>query len=564
MLEKKQAITINSILWLHFFRFLVILISIAITIAYASRFPVPPPFSNAYYLLLLMLFFDLFYTLSFRFIKRYSLFIIFQIAVDGIAETALVYLTGGPRSPLSFLYYASILTSVVFISRRGGMFFASVSSIFLAGVTISYFLASKKMILLPLVPQEWIRAATMNLNTLLGYLVAQAVALHFVAFLSGHLAERAVNIRYLYGSVLENMVEGVLVINNNFRVIYANPEMKKLFDIKKDDLLTDKKVEDVFPQLKDNGVIDLMQESDYILTRFKMISPDMKNKLEIEAKFSTFRDKRGKSVGKIGIFNDITLRQQLEESKKKSDRLVEIEEMSFGLAHEIRNPLASIRGCTQELGRTQFLDTDSKRLAEIVCLESDRLDKIISDFLGFAKMQSPMFSKCNLAKLIHEVATLLKSRENSVGVEIITDVAEDINLLCDTGQMKQVFLNLGINSLEALEGSGLLKITARKGTISEHFNLKKHYPDIVSNEGVLISLEDDGQGIPLEYMDKIFTPFFTTKQKGTGIGLAIVNRIVTSHNGFILVNSKPNEGVVFDIWLPLNQKESNVKMEAMW
>ena len=564
MFEKRQTEVASAVLRLLFIRLLLTFLSIGVIIAYADKFPVPPPFSHAYHLLIGVLLANLIYLVITRSVRRHRLFIAFQIAIDGVAETALIYLTGGPRSPLSFLYYASILSASILISKRGGLLFASAATVFLSGVTISYFLASKLLFSLPLVPHEWVEAAMLNLNTLFGYLVAQSIALHLVAFLSGQLAEKAVNMRFLYGSIIENMAEGLLVTDRSLRIIFANQEAKRLLSPEGQVEITGKRAEDVLPDLKERKIMELLERDALTVTSLQVPVNSENSELEVEAKISAFRDKRGRSIGKIIILTDLSLRRKLEETEKRTRRLAEIEEMSIGLAHEIRNPLASIRGCTQELGRTKFTDSDTVHLADIVCRESDRLDKIVSDFLNFARMQPPMFARCELARLVDETVTLLRSRTSAAGVEIFTEVPEKLMLFCDGGQVKQILLNLGINSLDALEGKGYIKISAKKRMLSELLGTEQRTTDTISAEGILIEFEDSGRGIPAEFLQKIFTPFFTTKQNGAGVGLAIVNKIVANHGGFVTVKSTPQRGTLFGIWLPLYPREVRKKTEALW
>jgi len=563
MFERKQTEIANTVLRLVFIRFLLIFLSIGVIIAYANKFPVPPPFSNAYRLLVGVLLLNIIYLVASRFVRRHRLFIALQIATDGVAETALIYLTGGPRSPLFFLYFASVLSASILISRRGGILFASAATVLLSGVTISYFVPARLHFFLPLVPQEWIEAAGMNINKLLAYLVAQSIGLHLVALLSGQIAERALNLRYLYGSIIESMAEGLLVTDRNARIIFANQEAKRLISPDNQTEVAGKRLEDILPPLKEKRAFEPPEIDTPTVTRFHLPSSADKSGLELEAKISPLRNKRGKNLGKIIILRDLTLRRRLEETEKRSRHLAEIEEMSVGLAHEIRNPLASIRGCTQELGRTSFADADSRRLADIVCRESDRLDRIVSDFLGFARIQPPIFAKCEIARLVEEVVTLLRSRENAKGVDVFTEMPEKLALLCDGGQIKQVLLNLGINSLEALQGSGYIKISAKRKPLREAFDTGQRPTDIISTEGIFLEFEDNGSGIPPEHIQKIFTPFFTTKHNGAGVGLAIVSRIIANHDGYITVRSAPSRGTAFSIYLPLYPRGARAKTEAL-
>jgi two-component system sensor histidine kinase PilS (NtrC family) len=241
--------------------------------------------------------------------------------------------------------------------------------------------------------------------------------------------------------------------------------------------------------------------------------------------------------GVIAVFQDLTEVHEMRERVRKADRLAAVGELSAGIAHELRNPLASISGSIEMLYHELALDGENKRLMELIMRESDRLDRIISDFLEFARLRTPRRVPSKLARCIDDVVTLVKQNtEKSDGVAIKTNFDPALpDIWMDDEQMRQVFMNLAVNACEAMENGGTLEISAER----------------TSEARVRIAFKDSGPGIEPEGLEKMFEPFFTTKDGGTGLGLAMANKIVTAHGGSIEFKNA-ERGAVFTIVLPVN------------
>jgi two-component system sensor histidine kinase PilS (NtrC family) len=551
MLERRKGSESPNLGWLLASRLLLALFSIAL-IAITSAEPLKrSSYYPAYTLLIIVCCANLIYLIFYRWRGGSLLFATIQIGIDIFFVTTLMLLSGASRSSFSFLYYAVLLAAATLISKRSAIFFASLATVLLSGVTVSYYLAYQYDAAIPLVSSDWIEMAKQNLNSMLGYLVAQGLALHIVGFLAGQLAIRAADIRALYGRILDNMTQGILVIGHGNRVLYANREAARLLGITFSAQLAQSNVEDVLPaeiKSKIRQVLDPKKKAPGEI-HFEISDNNARAK-HMDVNTSLLRDSRDRRVGTIILLSDLTLRHRLEESQKRIARLQEIEEMSAGLAHEIRNPLASIRGCTQELGKYAFEDKTNNKLAEIVCRESDRLDKIVNDFLNLAKIKPPVFSRTDLDNLLEEVVILLRSREDARDIQIFNEVSEKMRLYCDPEQLRQVLLNLGINSLEALNGHGFIRFSAKRVNAGQSPKISKGLldPDF---EGYVIEVKDNGYGIKKEILQKVFTPFFTTKQAGTGMGLAIANKIIADHRGLLEIDSEPGKNTITRVWLPL-------------
>jgi two-component system sensor histidine kinase PilS (NtrC family) len=254
---------------------------------------------------------------------------------------------------------------------------------------------------------------------------------------------------------------------------------------------------------------------------------------------SLLKDEKEAMRGIILTFQDITKIVEMEEQVRRQERLATIGSLAAGIAHEIRNPLASLSGSIQVLRNDLDLKGDNQHLMEIVLREAERLNTIITDFLEYARPKASSLEEIFLSSLVDETIMLLRNNRNfREDIKIACDVDSSVNLLADPQRMRQVFWNLLINACQALPNGGEIKIN------TEPFS---HSGD---TEWLRVTISDSGQGIAREDIDKIFHPFFTTKTGGTGLGLAIVYRIIEDHGGTIDVESEPGKGTRFSIMLP--------------
>jgi signal transduction histidine kinase len=263
----------------------------------------------------------------------------------------------------------------------------------------------------------------------------------------------------------------------------------------------------------------------------------------VEATVAPLRNAgRGGVRGAVLTLHDVTVREQLERARRTAERLRAFADLSATIAHELRNPLASIRGAAQELATTRPEDADERTLLSVLVREADRLDRIIRDFLDYASERALELRRVSVGDLLEEVAVLLRARVSEQTNEAISIRCEaDAGAVAqlDLDRMKQVLLNLGINALEAIGGQGHVVLRARREEAQDD-----------GKGRVCIEVEDDGPGIPPDVQERIFDPYFTTKPGGTGMGLAIVERIVRAHGGEISVHSRPGRGTTFRIRLP--------------
>jgi two-component system sensor histidine kinase PilS (NtrC family) len=512
----------------------------------------------AYVVLLIACALDLAYFMVVPRVQDLRRFAAIQLAADGLIVTALVYLTGGVGSFATILYFASILAGCLIVSPRFGIACASASTALLALTGAAYVAAAHLKTTLPLLPATFVPLLGARAATVAAYVIVHGLAFHLVAILAGRLHAEFARVRILYEEILEKMAEGLVAIDSSGRIIFVNGEARQILNDWRGDPLAGRLVRDVFRRTEDRAFLHCLDSPEPIQVELEV---DMRGRRKaVEVKTSVLRDEKGCVRGTIGIFNDLTLKRQAEALEKRALRLEEIEQIALGIAHEVRNPLASIRGCVQELGRLPALGPDERELAEIVVRESDRLDRIVGEFMRFARMRPPVIGDMDLAALLSQVVLLLRGRASgpapAAAATIETDLPAEARVRADAEALTQVFLNLGINALDALPATGgRLRIAcapARRALRREEGPQggAERRRILTEAAGFEVTFIDDGHGIPPDDLKRIFAPFFTTKKGGTGLGLAVADRIVKAHGGSISVESARGEGTTFTVFVP--------------
>jgi two-component system sensor histidine kinase HydH len=229
---------------------------------------------------------------------------------------------------------------------------------------------------------------------------------------------------------------------------------------------------------------------------------------------------------------------EIEEQLRRADRLSALGELSAGMAHEIRNPLGSIRG-TAEILQDGIESSDPRyEFTRILIKEVDRLNRVVQNFLDFARPAEKERSAVDVGGLLREVLTLTRLHAQKNGVKIELEVGETPPVQANPEQIKQAFLNLILNALQAMPDGGTLTLAAE-----------------TEEDRLRLRFSDTGQGIPQENLERVFNPFFTTRSNGTGLGLAITHRIIQGHGGRMEVESRVGEGTTFTVILPVDKTQ---------
>lgn len=476
----------------------------------------------------------IFYALTLRWLKTYRQFISFayvQIIIDVIAETVLIYLTGGIGSMFAFMYPLSILAAGIVLTKRACYIVATLSSLFYG-------------ILLDLQYYKVITTYDVLVYSEKDFfynIFAHVTAFYLVGYLSGYLSgelhtatqtleERDTvlsDLKAFSEYVIESMPSGIFTTDLDGKIITFNTAAQEITRLTNSDV-AGKTPEDIFPFL--SNLREPLERGEGLIQRNGVSFP-------VGMRLSSLKDSAGKPIGLIGVFQDLTELKAMEAEVKRKEKWAFIGELSASIAHELRNPLASLKASVEMLREKKVSEDHAEHLMEIALSEMDRLNGIITDFLLYAKPQKLNKEPFDIHESLREVMTLLKNSESiNENVTISTKIEGHREVLGDSHQIRQVFWNLGLNAIDAVSEGGSVEIFTEE-----------------KRNSIEIAFRDNGPGIDKKDIDKIFYPFFTTKEKGTGLGLSIAHKIIEEHGGKILVESEEKSpGTVFKIVLPVN------------
>lgn len=276
-------------------------------------------------------------------------------------------------------------------------------------------------------------------------------------------------------------------------------------------------------------------------------------------------DAEGRTQGLAGIFRDLSEERALDQEARRRERLAVIGELAAGAAHEIRNPLTGIANAAQVLQMRLGAQESHRRMADLILGETQRLDRIITSLLGFARPGQPRMRETRIEEVVARALELDQPLCEPAGVRCEYKVAGQIPpIYVDAEQIQQVFVNLVRNAVEAMPEGGLLGVEVAVVRRRPHVRRKlgRRATDRVSvpSQGPLrrfvrVTVKDTGRGIPADILGRIFDPFFTTRSRGTGLGLSVSQSIVQEHGGFIAVQSVQGKGTTFEVDLPVERRE---------
>ncbi|ABQ26853.1 two-component system sensor histidine kinase NtrB [Geotalea uraniireducens] len=485
--------------------------------------------------------------LALKFTDRFKLTLTYlQIVWDLFLVTVLILLTGGINSPFSFLYILAIINASVLLSRREALYTASLCGILYGAIVdLQYFGRLTDIGL------SQVAALQYGASHILYTIFINISAFYMTAFLTGYLAERArrsesalkekvidyEELERLNSTIVTNLDSGLMTINNSGKIRAFNRYAEELTGVSQRDAY-DRPVTDLIPGFSAFGddIFSLQrQEVEYE-------TPDG-NRMIFGFKSVPFTDMEGNRLGAIIDFQDLTVLKRMEEKLKKADRLAAIGELSARIAHEIRNPLASVSGSVQLIAQGGGIAAGDKKLLDIVQRETERLNALITDFLAYARPRRPVKVTMNLKGFMGNLVALLATDSRFERVKILNDCPDDLSVEVDRDQFQQVFWNLLMNAAEAMPAGGTVSIKASAAHKRRHLK--------GPGGEVRIAVTDNGAGMVPEDVNRIFEPFFTTKTGGTGLGLATVYRIIEAHDGMIAVDSSIGKGTTFTIYLPV-------------
>jgi two-component system sensor histidine kinase HydH len=346
-------------------------------------------------------------------------------------------------------------------------------------------------------------------------------------------------------NVQESMANGLITVDRSLRVATFNPNALDILRKSKEEV-DGRPIYELLPL--EEEIRRVLLDSESVVEKEVKIAGEEKEKTFLALSVTPLKEPDSKIPrGAVVILRDMTMIRELEQKVIVSEKFAALGRLSAGVAHEIRNPLNSIRGFIQYFQKKLSLEEEDYRYTDLMLTEVDRLNRVISKLLAYSKPREPRLSIRSPEEVIDHCLRVVEREAAERGVVLEhAQLSEDMPLvLMDTDQITQVFLNILINAIEA---------TPKGGRVSVGYQ--------VDERGRLhIVVEDSGDGIPREHLDKLFDPFFTTKKKGTGLGLAIVKTIVEGHGGEIEVESEPETGTRFTVTFSIYEDPNEKAME---
>ena len=506
-----------------------------------------------YIIFALAYFFSTIYLLLPKFIKNFRANIYIQTIVDVILITGLVYVTGGIKSIYSVFYPLVIIYSILFLERGGGLIIASASSI-----SYGLLLDLEYYGIIRPAYSKFVQDSELGPESVFFQIFIHILSFYIIALLASFVVEREKKARILlaeketafnqldllHRSIIQSVDTGILTINLQCKIKSFNRAAEQITGFTFAEV-ENRNIVEIFPGLAHIQETIIKEEyKSSTINRYNMKFTNKGNvSLTLGCSVSTLKDNKGKRIGDIVIFQDLTSIIKMEQALDKSRKLAIIGEMAAGLAHEMRNPLASISGSIQILKKDLNLNNSDVRLMHIILRGKDQLENIIKDFLLLAKPKSENREIFFIKEIIEEVIEsihFVSDWNNDIEVSLL--LSNNLSILANRMEIKEVIWNLTLNAVQSMPDGGMLSIET-----------KKVLSDDATKECLEIKLVDTGYGIDEKYFNKLFEPFFTTKEKGTGLGLAIVNRIVEAYNGTVKIENNSTKGTTCVVSLPLNK-----------
>ncbi|MBU2551074.1 MAG: PAS domain S-box protein [Proteobacteria bacterium] len=467
-----------------------------------------------------------------------------QIAGDILWTTWVIYLTGGLESTFSFMYILAVINSGILLEIRGAVLAASLSSIAYGLLLDLQFYGYIHPFLTRFGHPYFFRAADV-----LNKILVNMGAFYLVGVLSGYLARQMTESREklaaqqtdldrltgLNESIVESIESGLMTLGLNGDVLFLNPAAERITGWRFAQI-RGRPYRTVFPELNLDERENLPpgQTSYFYWTYHRSDGEE----LYLEGALTNIEDPVGSVWAHLLVFQDKTRIRRMEAEVKRVEKLALVGEMAASIAHEIRNPLASMSGSFQMLKAEYETESDRKRLLAIIGRELARLNNLVNDFLMFARPHPGVPAPVDLARLIEDNLRMFTNQAGQKGeIRIELDLQPGLMVYFDPHHLEQIMWNLLKNAAEAMPGGGVLYLTTGQD---------EEFPD-----SAVLAVGDTGPGIDPKDLPHIFDPFYTTKERGSGLGLSIVCRILEGGGGRIEADSRPGQGAWFTIFLPV-------------
>jgi two-component system sensor histidine kinase PilS (NtrC family) len=530
--------------WLMFWRviFATVLLGSSILVQFKERESLAPPLLILYGLIAAVYLLTFAYTIVFKRLGPSYKFAYVQIGLDTLFVSLLIYVTGSIDSVFPFLYLVVIVYASIFLYKRGSLIMAALCSVqYGVMIDLEYY-----GILKPFHDTASLSMHGYEESYVLYKILVTVVACFLVAFLSSSLAQQTLRterelkakqkdleqLEAVSASIIHSIDSGLLTLNSEGVITTFNRAAELISGFNREEVLG-RPLSMIFPD-----VVEHVTSSDASLKkgpyRYEMEFKKKDGSVGyLGFSMSLLKEPYGKSIGNLLIFQDLTAFKNMEDHVKRVEKLAAVGEMAAGIAHEMKNPLASMSGSIQLLKKGVDITPVANKLMDIVLRETDRLNALANDFLLFARPTSENIEPVELSSAVGDTLELF--RKNGIWQNRITvtqDLAPQIWTEMDSKHAHQIMWNLLLNAAEAIDGTGTVQVSSK-----------------ATEDMVQVTVKDDGCGMSNETISRIFDPFFTTKTHGTGLGLSVVYRLLESYNGRMDVESRQGQGSTFTIYL---------------
>lgn len=464
-------------------------------------------------------------------------FLYAQVVLDVLLVTGIVHVTGGPNSNFAPLYILVISSGALLLPLPGGVLIGGLASMVYFGDLVWGYQVTE---ILDVALQIGLFTVVAIITGLLGDRLRRA------GMALGVVESELRQLRLDTGDILANLATGVMTVDGDGRMVYANSAAGRLLGMS----VTNWLGRPVLERLDERapGLGQLLRSSirdGRRVDRFRTAVRDGDQEVLLGVSTTVLERGSGRPPSVTAIFQDITDLERLEVLHRRAERMEAIAGLSASLAHEIRNPLASIRSAVEQLGSSNLEGGDQGILERLILTESDRLSRLLSEFLDYSVLTMGTREVVDLAQVVRDCSAVMQHHPDLEGVELVCGVTEGpVEVSGDADLLHRALFNLVHNGVHFAGPGGRVEV------------LVEARPDRADPRGTIIEnpvrlrVRDTGPGVSPDHVDRIFDPFFTTREGGSGLGLAVVHRAVEVHEGAIFVGRAPGGGAQFDIYLP--------------
>ncbi len=467
-------------------------------------------------------------------------FLYLQVVLDVLLVTGVVHVTGGPGSSFAPLYILVVSAGALLLPLPGGVLIGALASmVYFADLVWGYQGAFRLDV--------GLQIGLFTLVAVLTGLVGDRLRRAGQAL--GAVESELRQLRLDTGDILATLSTGVVTVDADGRLAYANPAAETLLGISAAEWMGREVVSEVERRAPGMGRVLLRALNEGTsVDRYRTTRVKEGRALRLGISTAVLERGEGAAPSATAIFQDITDLELIEGLNRRAERLEAVAALSASLAHEIKNPLASIRSAVEQLSRPTVAAADRLTLERLVMNESDRLSRLLSEFLDYTGLRLSTREPVDLGAVVRDCVTLIRQHPEAEGVAVSFDETDSrVRISGDPDLLHRALFNLLLNATQFAGPGGRVWVSL------EDLSGRPYARGTRIRRTVAISVADSGPGVDPEVVDRIFDPFFTTREGGSGLGLAVVYRAVEAHDGSIFVDPSEEGGAKFVIYLPASQ-----------